>query len=199
MTPRPPLRHAGLVLAAGASSRMGRPKALLPFPDGVPLAARQAALLREAGCERVAVILGCDAAAIASRLPSCEIVVNRAWELGRLTSLQAGLRAAPGFDGYLVLPVDTAGVRAATLAALLREAELRRPRALRPCHGHAPGRVLWLGAALAAELARQPAQDARLDEQVRDLAERWDVEDPAILSNVNTPEAWAAFLASGTD
>ena len=47
--PSPSFRPAGIVLAAGASRRMGTPKALLPTPSGLPLAAHQAARLRAAG------------------------------------------------------------------------------------------------------------------------------------------------------
>ena len=53
MNPSPQL--CGLVLAGGRSSRMGRDKASLIHPDGRPLAKRCCDLLREAGCESVAI------------------------------------------------------------------------------------------------------------------------------------------------
>ena len=53
----------GVILAAGASERMGRPKALLrlPPPSGAFLLVDQIERLRSAGCARVAVVLGADA------------------------------------------------------------------------------------------------------------------------------------------
>ena len=54
----PPPLFLGLVLAAGASSRMGRPKALLPTMDGRPLAVWQADRLRAAGCAEVLIVIG---------------------------------------------------------------------------------------------------------------------------------------------
>jgi CTP:molybdopterin cytidylyltransferase MocA len=87
---------AGLVLAAGASSRMGYPKALLPTPANVPLAVHQMRLLRAAGCPRVAVVLGAHAESIAKKITDGEVVQHPDWAKGRLTSIQAGLRALPG-------------------------------------------------------------------------------------------------------
>ena len=181
---------AGLVLAAGASSRMGYPKALLPLPSGTPLAMHQMQLLRAAGCARVAVVLGSAAEAIAKNITDGEVVKNPDWERGRLTSIQAGLRALPGQHGYLILPVDTVGVQVETLARLLRESH-GAAAALRPSHHGVPGRVLWIRADLAAELLALPNQDTRLDEWLGDRVIEVPVDDPAVLNNINTPDDWA--------
>ena len=75
---------------------MGRPKALLCGADGIPLAARQAALLREGGCEAVAVVLGADIDRIRLELPKgLATVENPRWAQGRASSLQAGIGAFP--------------------------------------------------------------------------------------------------------
>ena len=182
---------AGLVLAAGASSRMGYPKALLPLPNGTPLAMHQMRLLRAAGCARVAVVLGSTADAIARKITDGEVVRNPDWERGRLTSVQAGLRALPGHRGYLILSVDTVGIQVETLARLLRPSPTPAT-ALRPVHRGEPGRVLWIPAAFAAELLALPGPDVRLDHWLGDRATLVPVDDPAVLNNVNTPDDWAA-------
>lgn len=65
MKPSNPI--AGLVLAAGASERMGSPKALLEFPDGTSLLTRQVETLKEGGCTNIFVVVGTDAEKIKSR------------------------------------------------------------------------------------------------------------------------------------
>lgn len=186
----------GLVLAAGASSRMGVPKALLALPDGTPLAAHQATHLAAAGCDPVRVVLGAEGVVIAPQLPSCTCVQHPGWPAGRFSSLQAGLRALGPMDGVLVLPVDTVGVRAGTLRAVRSAAESERPAALRPWHAGQPGRVLWLRGDTAAHLLARPADDLRVDELLRALEQRFDVDDPGLLANINTPDAWTQALAA---
>jgi molybdenum cofactor cytidylyltransferase len=85
---------AGLILAAGESSRMGRDKALLPY-RGRTFLETIIHTLREAGIERVAVVLGHHAEEIrrAANLEGVETVVNPDYQRGQTSSLQAGLRA----------------------------------------------------------------------------------------------------------
>ena len=63
---KPPV--AGLVLAAGAGSRFGQPKALVRGADGVPWLVRTVGVLRAAGCAPVIVVLGAEGAAAAELL-----------------------------------------------------------------------------------------------------------------------------------
>lgn len=184
------MKHAGIVLAAGASRRMGQPKALLPTPGGRPLAAHQAALLGGAGCAAVVVVLGCDGTGIRARLPELAVAYNPHWPLGRFTSLQAGLAALPDHDGCLVLPVDTVGIRPATLARLIRRVEDERPAAARPFSGGRPGKLLWLARALEEELLALPAGDVKLDDLLGARTLRVDVDDPGVLNNINSPTDW---------
>ena len=82
---------AGLLLAAGAGSRMGRPKALLEV-EGRTLVERGVTTLRDAGCDPVVVVLGAQADEV--RLPdTADVVVAPDWETGMGASLRAGLRA----------------------------------------------------------------------------------------------------------
>lgn len=177
-----------MVLAAGASSRMGRPKALLPTAEGRPLASVQADLLRAGGCVRVIVVLGSDYQRVSPALPDCERVENPDWAKGRFTSIQAGLRVLADYDGVLILPVDTVGLRVDTVRSVLAHASTSAATAVRPTYGGRDGKLLWISRALADELRRAAPEDRRLDEMVRSRVERLALEDPALWSNVNTPE-----------
>jgi nicotine blue oxidoreductase len=83
---------AGLLLAAGAGTRMGGPKALVEL-DGRLLVERGVAVLREAGCDPVVVVLGASADEVRHRadLPAARIVDNPNWAEGQAASLRIGL------------------------------------------------------------------------------------------------------------
>jgi CTP:molybdopterin cytidylyltransferase MocA len=102
----------GLVLAAGAGTRYGMAKALIPYPDRL-LVEQAADTLREAGCARTVVILGAEAARVRAAAPGLpETVVNPDWATGLGSSLRAGLRAAGGTpaSAVVVVLVDMPGV-----------------------------------------------------------------------------------------
>lgn len=87
---------AGLILAAGAGSRFGGPKALALL-HGVPLAQRAVTLLRQGGCEPAHLVLGAGAAEVEQRsdLHGATIVHNPEWASGIGSSLRAGLASLP--------------------------------------------------------------------------------------------------------
>jgi CTP:molybdopterin cytidylyltransferase MocA len=81
-------RVAGLLLAAGEGSRLGRPKALVEL-GGHTLAERGVALLRDGGTHPVLVVTG----AVPVSVASAHAVYNPDWRTGMGSSLAAGLRA----------------------------------------------------------------------------------------------------------
>ena len=85
---------AGIVLAAGASSRLGQPKQLLPF-RGRPLLEHMLGLVASAALDEVVVVLGGSAEAILDSvaLNGARPVINHDFQAGQSTSLKAGLAA----------------------------------------------------------------------------------------------------------
>jgi CTP:molybdopterin cytidylyltransferase MocA len=192
------MKTVGIVLAAGASQRMGTPKALLRGADGVPLAAKQAAVLCAGGCAAVAVVLGSRAEEIRPSLPKeLAVVENPRWAQGRATSLQAGAGAFPAADGFLFLPVDAVGVKTETIRAILAAAGKEPVAIWRPVHEGKKGNLLWVPRGAIRALMQLPAA-ARVDEWARPLSLPLEMDDPAILRNVNTQEEWAALARPET-
>jgi CTP:molybdopterin cytidylyltransferase MocA len=148
----------GLLLAAGAGSRMGTPKALVRDEDGTPWLARSVDVLRAGGCRQVTVVLGARAEEARDLVPeSAGVVVTEHWETGMAASLRAGLDAArtTHADALLVhlvdLPDVTADVVARVLAAGSGPATLARAAYDgRPGHPVLLGRDHWQPVADAA-------------------------------------------------
>ena len=82
-----------VVLSAGESSRMGRPKALLPI-GGETFIEHIVGALKESGLERILVVLGFNAEEMRRRIEHLpvEILVNQNYRQGQLSSLQTALR-----------------------------------------------------------------------------------------------------------
>jgi molybdenum cofactor cytidylyltransferase len=157
-----------IVLAAGASTRMGRPKPLLPLGDETFLS-RILKTLREADVDDLLVVVGLDGATITASLMSLpfsvRVVENPDSSRGQLSSLQAGLLAAdrPGVRGVLVTLVDLPFVSSSTVRAVL-DAYRRHPTAamVRPVSGDRHGHPVVFDRQLFDELrAADPAVGAK--------------------------------------
>lgn len=95
---------AGLLLAAGGGSRLGRPKALVRY-DGRYLVERGVDLLRDGGCAAVVVVLGAAVEEVqaAAQLAGATVITNPEWRTGMGSSLRSGLAALPGAAGAVVV------------------------------------------------------------------------------------------------
>ncbi|MEJ5201046.1 MAG: selenium cofactor biosynthesis protein YqeC [Anaerolineales bacterium] len=96
-------KTAAIILAAGASTRLGRPKALLEW-QGKPLIQIIASVAIRAGLSPVIVVIGAVREPILEALKglSVEFVINENWELGQSSSIKAGLAALPPYTGSAV-------------------------------------------------------------------------------------------------
>jgi CTP:molybdopterin cytidylyltransferase MocA len=106
----------GIVLAAGAGTRMGTPKALKRNADGVAWLDTAVAVLEAAGCDPVLVVLG--AAPDAPVPPGARAILAADWADGLSASLRAGLAAADG-DAALVTLVDLPSLPLAVVARVV--------------------------------------------------------------------------------
>jgi molybdenum cofactor cytidylyltransferase len=123
LSERPPAQHrtAGLILAAGTSRRLGRPKQLLPYGRGVLLDA-VLATARDCGFDQTVLALGGSAAEVQRTVDTTgsEIALNPDFGEGCSSSIAAGIAALhPDTDAVVLLLGDQPEVRAATARALL--------------------------------------------------------------------------------
>ncbi len=184
---------AGIILAAGASSRMGSPKALLEY-RGETFIQRLVRVL-SAVCDPLIVVLGYHAETLRPAIPDATIVVNPAPERGQLSSLQTGLAALPAdAEGFLFTPVDSPAVETATLERLAAAFRHRHPatQLVIPRYQGKHGHPVFATRAIAHELSALP-----LTAQARDVIHGHvsdtlyiDVDDPGILTDIDDREAY---------
>ncbi|HBP23740.1 MAG TPA: hypothetical protein DEA08_38920 [Planctomycetes bacterium] len=186
-----------LVLAAGASSRMGCPKAALRYGAESALE-RILRVCEAAGLGEARVVIGAHPAATraAAGARSACFLDNPSWEAGRTSSLQRGLGGLSA-AAALLWPVDACLAAPETLSALLAASEASDALAWVPSHAGRRGHPVLLGAPVFPRfLALGPDQPAR--EVIRALAAEGalrhvEVEDPAVLMNANTPAELARW------
>jgi molybdenum cofactor cytidylyltransferase len=186
---------AGIVLAAGRSSRMGRNKLLLEL-DGKPILAHAVDHALQAGLSEIVVVAGHQAAKVRSILGDRKVKVVEAREhrLGMSASLKAGLRAlGAGADAALVMLGDMPQVTPALLRRLIGAYSPTEGRSIvvPTVDGKRGNPVLFDRRYFAEMLALEGDVGARHligehDDQVAEFA----VEDAGIFTDVDTPEAY---------
>lgn len=185
---RPP-EVAAVISAAGRSSRMGRPKALLEW-RGLPLIAHQVRLL--AGLGQVVVVLGHGADAIRPFVPvqgNLKVVEHPGYDAGRSSSLVAGFKALSGNPaGVLVVAVDQPLVPGVVERLLEARGDVAQP-VFQGRRGHP---VLFRGELLPELLAIDEAGEGLRAVVRRHSREEVSVEDGGIWVDLNEPADYAA-------
>lgn len=144
----------GLLLAAGAGTRMGMPKALVRDDDGRPWLTSSVQVLLEGGCDQVTVVLGASAdkaewvlADGLLDLTRVHVVRSLAWQAGMGASLRAGLRALTDVEATAVLVhlVDLPDVPAAVIGRVLAATRAGQGVLARASYDGEPGHPVLLG------------------------------------------------------
>lgn len=209
------LSICGVILSAGASTRMGREKALLPWPPAVPgspaignqtlLTASIEAL--KSFAELIILVAGKNAENLAplAAVHGALIVQNPAPERGQFSSLQVGLHelVAQGYDAAMITLVDSPPLGSASMQKLYTAFEQALDRGMwgvqpENCgkHGHP---LLANRALIDAFLSAPVMSNARtVKHQHAQLIKSISVPDSLLTVDVNTPEQYAA-LATGEE
>lgn len=188
----------GIVLAAGASRRMGEPKPLLEV-DGVSFIEHAIRLLRSAGCRYVIAVVNTDDDWV-TRLADAtgaEPVINDMPNAEQIDSLRLGIANLPdGYDAVVVLPVDFPRVQPETVARLLAEFDRRPAPVINPSYQGKPGHPVLVARDVVTELL-----EPDLPEGARTVIERhsrnartFEVDDEGILMDVDTPADYQQYV-----
>jgi molybdenum cofactor cytidylyltransferase len=200
---------AGVILAAGESSRMGRDKALLPWP---PQAAGQSSStetflsatirLLSRATDFVLVVVGKNDVALAPIVYSegASLVVNPDPGRGQFSSLQVGLHEVlnRGRDAAMMTLVDRPAVKPATLQVLRDafEAAGQNIWAVVPEYSGKHGHPYLVGREMIEAFLRVPAASTArgVEHQHQQHIQYVEVDDPLVALNINTPEDYAGLL-----
>jgi molybdenum cofactor cytidylyltransferase len=190
----------GVILAAGESSRMGRDKALLPWPPGAP--GRGTFLsatieLLQPPSDLVIVVAGKNAGSLQTIVDAAAayLVVNRHPERGQFSSLQIGLQEVlnHGRDAAIIALVDRPPAQPRTLSRLceaFRDAYEKDKWAVVPEHDGRHGHPILIGREMIEVFLRAPANSTarEVEHSLQTHILYVPVDDPNVVANVNTPE-----------
>ena len=195
---------AAIILAAGDSTRMGRPKALLPDPEGRPFVARLVRTFAAAGLHDIVVVTGSLHAVIAEavaadRPPVAPNLVNNPQPaLGQVSSLWMGLDAVarPGIDGALVTLVDIPLVLPLTIRRVIDAWTLNRAPIVRPAVGDRHGHPVLFDRSVFDALRHAPlTEGARAVVHANaDRIVNVPVDDQGCLLDIDTPADYDAVI-----
>lgn len=186
---------------------MGRPKALLPDPDGRPFVSRLIRTFAAAGVREVVVVTGSQhdaiVRAIAADGPPLQPSVRRNPDpaRGQISSLWTGLDAVAdsATDAVLVMLVDVPLVRESTVRSVLDTWTGSHAPIVRPAVGARHGHPVLFDRALFDELRRAP-----MDEGARAVVHAHageiinvQVDDPGCLIDVDTPDDYERLMKDG--
>lgn len=181
---------AALVLAAGASTRMGECKQLLPV-GGQPMVRRVTGAVCAAGLAQVVVVIGAHAEAVGQAVAGLpvELVLNDRWPEGMTSSLHAGLRALrTEIQAALVVLADQPGLTAELIRTMADRYRATGAPIIAPFHRERRGQPVLFGRELFPELLAAGDDQSRREIIARhwDEMARVEVEDLAILRDIDT-------------
>ena len=187
---------AAVVLSAGESSRMGRPKALLPI-EGETFIGRIVGSLKRTQVGKILVVLGHNAGPLAAAIGALpvEILINPNYQLGQLSSLQVAVRTLlpdPDCDGMLVHLVDHPYIDASLVDRMIRQFyESKKDIVVPRCRGKRGHPVLF-SRRLFGELL-----DAPMDQGAKavvnahgDATLEMETDEEGITVDIDTPELY---------
>lgn len=196
---------SGIVLAAGASTRMGQAKASLPLGQmGETVLSRVVGTLVKGGVPEIVVVAGAHIDAVRAAMPRQEtrarVIENMGWQRGQLSSLVTGLDAidTPLIEAALVMLVDVPLVHASTVAAVIEAWRRTRAPIVRPAEGERHGHPVIFDRSVFADLR---SADLNTGAKAvfalhRDRIVNVEVNDSGAFEDIDTPEDYERIVGN---
>jgi len=191
---------AGIVLAAGRSRRMGRPKAFLRL-DGRTFLERAVTALRDGGCDPVIVVAGprgdaaADETAEAAGRLGARAARNPDAGSPQVASLRAGLSAlGDDSEAAVVTPVDIPRADAEVVRGLIAAFRANGCPVAQPFDGARHGHPVLFARRVWSELMADPLPDGARTVIHAHAAERAEVRVPTLAADVDTPDDYRRLL-----
>lgn len=186
-----------VILSAGESSRMGRPKALLPI-DGVRFVEKIVSTLKSTAVGNIIVVLGHNAQEIRRKISDLPvtILINHDYKQGQLSSLQVAIRhlesSGGPVDGMLVHLVDHPYIEAKLVNLMIdRFYETKKPIVVPRFQDRRGHPVIFARALFSELLAAGTDQGAKpVVHAHRDDTLEIDTNDKGVLIDIDTPEEY---------
>lgn len=192
------MKIGAIVPAAGASSRMGQDKALLPLA-GATVLEHVLGTHRRADIAPVVVVSGANDAELRRRYPDIRMVQNPHPQRGMFSSIQAGVLAlSEDIDAFFVHPVDIPLIRSETLLQLkacfaLHHNRCRQTACLQsyvPVHGRRRGHPPLLDRSFIPVIREDAGENGLAAMLHRHTIIEVPCDDPGVLIDMDTPEAY---------
>jgi CTP:molybdopterin cytidylyltransferase MocA len=204
VTPQPPTisgRFGAIILAGGASSRMGSAKALLDL-DGQPLISRLIQTIRQVdSISGIILVTGHEANRIREALqPNHDVsfIHNPNHRTGEmLSSVKAGVNAVrDSWDGFFLMLLDQPAIKSTTLAIMGQAWPDSRPAVVIPAYQTKNGHPLLIASRCVGSIVSVPGDATLRDFVVQHQSQTQivEVDDPGILTDVDTPAEYQRVL-----
>ena len=183
---------SAIILAAGKSERFGAPKVLQSFKN-VPFLVRIVDSLQQVNVDFIFLVLGFQTDKMIEKLPkieNVEIVINKDYEDGQFSSLQAGIRKLPtNTEGCLICLIDQPQIQSETVKKILYESKLHSDRIIIPTFANRGGHPVYVPNSLFAEIKNLSSSTSLRDVFAKNvnLIHRFEINDPLMIEDIDTP------------
>lgn len=187
-----------IILAAGESTRMGSPKALLQI-QGKTFLEHLVATLRNAGLHEISVVLGHDSDKIIAQHPKLDVrfIINENYQKGQLSSIQAAIKSVPkDCDAIMICPIDRPLISTELIKKLIEAYSKSKPPIIIPIFDAKRGHPVIFSSSLFPEVLRAPhdvGARAVVWAHHNEVVEV-QTEEEGILLNIDNPELYEKYI-----